>query len=101
MFALEPFEARDWKDVEDAVDDQTFEKIYLFLIPMSFAFRHMEQLPPNDPGREMLTVDNLSRLFAIFELMSTKETRTIWKMPGNIFCDAHFIFDLCKVLLRV
>ena len=62
MFALEPFEARDWKDVEDAVDDQTFEKIYLFLIPMSFAFRHMEQLTAYDPDREMLTVDNIFKI---------------------------------------
>ena len=59
MFALEPFEARDWKDVEDAVDDQPFGKIYLYLFLMSIAFQFMEQLPPNDPDREMLTVDNL------------------------------------------
>ena len=62
MFALEPFEARDWKNVEDAVDDETFEKIYLFLITMSFAFRHMEQLTPNDPDREMLTVDYILKI---------------------------------------
>ena len=59
MFALEPFEARDWKDVEDAVDKVTFGKIFLYLFLMPIAFHHMEQLPPNDPDREMLTVDNL------------------------------------------
>ena len=59
MFALEPFEARDWKDVEDDVDSKTFGKIVYFLFLMSVTFRDMEQLPPNDPDREMLTVDNL------------------------------------------
>ena len=62
MFALEPFESRDWKDVEDAADKETFGNIFFYLMLMPMTFHHMEQLPPNDPDREMLTVDNLFKI---------------------------------------
>ena len=59
LFALEPFEARDWKDVEDAADDKTFGIFSGTLLLMSIAFNNMEQLSATNPDREMLTVDNL------------------------------------------
>ena len=88
MFALEPFEARDWKDVEDDVDSKTFGKTVYFLFLLSVTFRDMEQLPPNDPDREMLTVDNL---FKTVRYVVDKRDSAHWKEIENVSsCDAPF-----------